>query len=56
MAGPKNRKADSSAHGTIESDSIVTDQDVSRAKKAWLKDAPEKFKALLDAKPINEES
>lgn len=56
MAAPKNRKADAGAHATIEADSKVTDQDVSVAKRAWRKDAPEKFKDLLDATPINEES
>lgn len=56
MAAPKNRKADPSAHSTIESDSIIDDRDVASAKKAWKKDAPAQFKELLDAQPINEES
>jgi hypothetical protein len=53
---PKNRKADSSALESIEADSKVTDQDVTAAKKAWRKDAPEKFKNLLDATSTNEDS
>lgn len=53
---PKNRKADGSAHASIEADSKVTDRDVTAAKKAWHKDAPDKFKNLLNATTINEDS
>lgn len=56
MAAPKNRKADAGAHATIEADSKVTERDVSAAKRAWRKDAPEKFRDLLDATSTNEES
>lgn len=56
MAQSKNRKADAGAHATIEADSKVTERDVTAAKKAWRKDAPEKFKNLLDATTTSEES